>query len=128
MSLLDLLAEQRIAQAMDEGLFDDLEGAGKPLPEEDLSMVPEELRAGYRILKNSGFIPPELEMRKEAIALALQLAAMDADASGPAQADRPGSRAGLLERLNRINLMLAETGKPQLAIPLEYIGKLARKD
>lgn len=31
--------------------------------------VPAELRAGYRILKNSGLMPPELEMRREAIEL-----------------------------------------------------------
>ena len=28
-------------------------------------MVPEELRAGYRLLKNAGFLPPELKLRNE---------------------------------------------------------------
>lgn len=125
MLLLDLLAEQRITQAMEEGAFDNLEGAGRPLPEEDLCFVPEELRAGYRILKNGGFIPPELEMHKEAIELAFQLAALDDDISATAEGTR---RCRLLDRLNRINLMLAETGKAQLTIPLEYIGKLSRKE
>lgn len=124
MLLLDLLAEQRITQAMEAGVFDHLEGAGKPLPEEDLGLVPEELRAGYRILRNAGYIPPELEMRKEAVELALQLAALGESSLPGTECDR---RAGLLDRLNRINLALAESGKPQLVIPLEYVHKLAGK-
>ncbi|MEN3109673.1 DnaJ family domain-containing protein [Uliginosibacterium paludis] len=124
MLLLDLLAEQRITRAMEAGAFDHLEGAGKPLPEEDLGLVPEELRAGYRVLRNAGFIPPELEMRREAVAIALQLAALG-EASGAA--GLPAQRAGLLDRLNRINLMLAEAGRPQLVIPLEYVHKLVGK-
>ncbi len=124
MLLLDLLAEQRINQAMEAGVFDHLEGAGKPLPDEDLGLVPEELRAGYRILRNAGYIPPELEMRKEAVELALQLAALGESPLPGTECDR---RAGLLDRLNRINLALAESGKPQLVIPLEYVQKLAGK-
>lgn len=126
MLLLDLLAERRITEAMEEGGFDGLEGAGRPLPDEDLGLVPEELRAGYRLLKNAGYIPPELEMHKEAISLALQLAALDEGEGRPGCTG--GKRSGLLERLNRLNLMLAEAGKPQLAIPLEYVGQLAEKN
>lgn len=126
MLLLDLLAERRITEAMEKGAFDGLEGAGRPLPEDDLGLVPEELRAGYRLLKNAGYIPPELEMRKEAISLALQLAALD-ERSDVAYGADP-RRSSLLERLNRLNLMLAEAGKPQLAIPLEYVARLAEKD
>jgi hypothetical protein len=29
------------------------------------SMVPEHLRAGYRLLKNAGYLPPELEALRE---------------------------------------------------------------
>jgi hypothetical protein len=60
MLLIDALAEQRIQEAMARGDLDDLPGAGRPLPAEDLSMVPEHLRAGYRLLKNAGYVPPEL--------------------------------------------------------------------
>ena len=51
---------------MRNGAFDDLPGAGKPLELDDDRMVPEDLRMAYRILRNSGFVPPELEARKEA--------------------------------------------------------------
>ncbi|MDQ7989501.1 MAG: DUF1992 domain-containing protein [Candidatus Dactylopiibacterium sp.] len=125
MLLLDRLAEQRIERAMEAGEFDALAGAGQPLPEEDLCFVPEELRAGYRLLRNAGYLPPELELHKEAVGLALQLAALDAD--GGAGAGGPPARDTLLGRLNRLNLMLAESGRPSLAIPPEYLHKLARK-
>ncbi len=59
------IVEERIKQAQKNGEFDNLEGAGKPLPEEDLSHVPEELRLAYRILKNADCLPPELELKKE---------------------------------------------------------------
>jgi len=32
---------------------------------EDDSAIPEELRAAYRLLKNAGFLPPELQLRRE---------------------------------------------------------------
>ena len=40
-------------------------GAGRPLQLEDLSLVPEELRAGYLLLKNAGYLPTEARARQE---------------------------------------------------------------
>lgn len=65
MSLLDDLAERHIRDAVERGEFDDLPGRGKPLRLDDDSMVPPELRAAYRLLKNSGHLPPELELSRE---------------------------------------------------------------
>lgn len=62
---IERLAEEAIQKHLREGGFDNLEGKGRPLPEEDLSMVPEDLRMAYRILKNAGCLPPELEREKE---------------------------------------------------------------
>ena len=50
---------------MAKGDFDDLPGRGKPLELEDDSHVPEELRMAYKLLRNSGYLPPEIEERKE---------------------------------------------------------------
>ena len=66
MNLLDQIAEARIQEAIERGEFRDLPGAGRPLRLDDDSAIPEELRAAYRILKNAGFLPPELQLRKEA--------------------------------------------------------------
>jgi len=59
------IVEERIKQAQKKGEFDNLKGAGKPLPKDDLSHVPEELRMAYRILKNADCLPPEIELKKE---------------------------------------------------------------
>lgn len=58
-------AERRIRQAQQEGAFDNLPGEGKPLELEDDSAVPGELRMAYKVLKNAGYLPPELADRKE---------------------------------------------------------------
>lgn len=65
MNLLDQLAEQRIREALDKGELDNLPGSGRPLELDDDSLVPEHLRAGYRLLRNAGFVPPELHWRRE---------------------------------------------------------------
>ena len=64
-SVIQLVAERRIEEALSQGAFDNLPGAGKPLAIEDLSHVPEEMRMAYKILRNAGCLPPELEERKE---------------------------------------------------------------
>ncbi|WP_022852305.1 DnaJ family domain-containing protein [Thermodesulfatator atlanticus] len=67
MSLLvfQRLAEQRIQDAIKRGEFENLPGKGKPLELEDLSHIPQELRLAYKVLKNAGFLPPEVELLKE---------------------------------------------------------------
>ena len=69
MLLLEKIAEKKIREAIERGEFANLPGAGKPLRLEDDSMIPEDLRVAYKILKNAGFIPPELELRREIITL-----------------------------------------------------------
>jgi hypothetical protein len=63
--MLDFLAEQRIADAVSRGELEGLPGEGRPLELDDDKLVPEELRLAYRILKNAGFVPPEVEALKE---------------------------------------------------------------
>ena len=65
MSLLDQIAEQRVTEARDRGELDNLPGAGRRQNLDDDAMVPEHLRAGYRLLKNAGFIPPEMQLQRE---------------------------------------------------------------
>jgi len=68
------MAEQKIIEAMENGEFDDLPGKGKPLDFSDLRDVPPELRLEYKILKNAGILPAEMDVKKEIAALETLLA------------------------------------------------------
>lgn len=61
----DKIAEEIIAAAVARGELDNLPGQGKPLVLDDTSAIPKELRAGYRILKNAGYLPPEMALHSE---------------------------------------------------------------
>lgn len=65
MGVIDWLVENKISEALARGELDDLPGAGRPLALDDDALVPEDLRLAYRILKNAGFVPPEVEARRE---------------------------------------------------------------
>lgn len=69
------IADEKIREAIRKGEFDDLPGAGKPLPPEDDTMVPEELRVAFKILKNAGALPEEMQLRKDMVTLGDLLAA-----------------------------------------------------
>lgn len=101
MSLLDSLAEKHILAAIKKGELDNLPGSGQPLHLDDDSHVPPELRAAWRLLKNSGFLPPELEMRREAIELDRLLSSIDAN-------DRRYEQQA--NRLRLLELRLKEAG------------------
>ena len=66
-------------EAMENGEFENLEGMGKPLTFEDETWIPEDLRIAYRLLKNAGYIPPEIELRNEVINLSSLLNTIDDD-------------------------------------------------
>ena len=59
------LVEEKIKKAMAEGEFDNLQGKGKPLDLSQYRQVPEHLRPAYHILKNAGFVPEEVRLKKE---------------------------------------------------------------
>ena len=65
MSYFIRVVEERIREAQKDGAFDNLPGQGKPLQLEDQSLVPEDLRMAYHILKNAHVLPPEAEVQKE---------------------------------------------------------------
>ena len=59
------LIEERIRRAQKKGVFENLEGSGKPLNLEDDSYIAEDLRLAHKILKNADCLPPEIELKKE---------------------------------------------------------------
>jgi hypothetical protein len=66
--IFDKVAEQRIREAMENGEFDNLPAKGKRLIFED-AHIPEELRAAYKVLKNNGILPVEMDLKKEIVSL-----------------------------------------------------------
>jgi hypothetical protein len=122
MSLIEKIAEARIRDAMVRGDFDDLPGKGKPLELEDLTGVPDDLRAGYLLLKNAGVLPEEMQLRKEMVTLE---ALVDACADPE---ERTRLRKDLNWKMIRFQLLL-ERRRPR-ALPRDYrsrvLAKLAR--
>jgi len=54
--------EAAIREAIERGDFENLKGKGKPLNLNEYFDTPEEVRLGYSILKNAGYIPEEMEL------------------------------------------------------------------
>lgn len=79
MDWMRTVAEEKIAEAIRDGTFERLPGKGKPLELDDDSRVPAELRASYRILKNAGVLPEEMQLRKEMVTLQQLLASCQDD-------------------------------------------------
>src|SRR4051812_9744668 len=63
--MLDFLAEQRLQEAVSRGELDNLPGSGRPLELDEDPLIPEDLRVAYRILRNAGFVPPEVQTLSE---------------------------------------------------------------
>ncbi len=60
------IAERKIEEAMEEGRFAGLgHWKNRPLPEDDMQHVPPSLRMAYRVLKNGGYVPEEVSLKKE---------------------------------------------------------------
>ncbi len=82
--MFDKLVEQKIREAQEAGEFDGLAGAGRPVNLEAYFNTPEELRAGYAVLKNAGVLPEEAQLRGELNALRGRLA----DCADPSERER----------------------------------------
>ncbi len=110
------IAEERIREAMERGEFDALELKGKPLELKEDPFVPEELRVAYRMLKNAGFLPKEVELRKEIAELEAYLDEDHKDAYAKIK-----KLSALLFHLNQIR------SKPLQVEDEEYYAKIVEK-
>lgn len=63
---LQIIAERKIDEFFQKDGGPDLRHwKNKPLPVEDMSNVPPDLRMAYKVLKNSGYVPEEVALQKE---------------------------------------------------------------
>lgn len=65
MNVLAELAERAIREALERGEFEGLSGQGQPLPESCDPFMPESLRMAYKVLKNGGYVPKEIQHQRE---------------------------------------------------------------
>jgi hypothetical protein len=96
--MLDLIAERKIAEALARGELENLPGEGRPLELDDDALVPQDLRLAYRILKNAGFVPPEVQTLNE-IAELERLAGLDSKAARKLALLRTKIEAGYYEKV-----------------------------
>lgn len=113
------IAEQRIMDAQKRGVFDDLPGAGKPLDLDSDFRIPEDLRMAYKILKNAGCVPPELELKREISRTEDLLASME----------DTEEKYRVMKKLNHLvmKLNLRRSGSINMEVPEAYEHKLVEK-
>lgn len=85
-----------IHEAEKSGEVEKLPGYGKPLQLDDDKHVPAKYRVAFRVLKNAGYAPPEVEMMQRRAALKEAIDAATDDVS----------RSELQAQLNELNQKL----------------------
>lgn len=97
--MFEALVEQRILEAQARGEFDRLPGAGQPMDLDEEPLVPDDLRVAWRVLKNAGFVPPEVDALRR-----LRDAAAEVD-----RATDGTAKDRALRKLQALSLALAES-------------------
>ena len=121
MELIDQWAERYIIDAQQKGELDNLPGSGKPLELDDDSLVPPDLRAGYRLLRNAGYLPVELQDRQEALTIVELLSQLEA------QYTPHDNYQNLRKRLALLELRLRQAGLSTDFLHQEYQHKVVDK-
>ncbi|OJX44771.1 MAG: hypothetical protein BGO78_07120 [Chloroflexi bacterium 44-23] len=62
---LELIAEQKILEAIQTGVFDNLSGEGKPIQWKENVFAPDEWRMAFDIFQQNGYLLPWMEKRRE---------------------------------------------------------------
>ena len=116
MQAFESIAEQRIREAMQRGDLDDLPGSGQPLDLDDDRLVPEDLRMAYRILKNSGYVPPEVQTLKDIAELERQILAADGE-----------QRSLALKKLRLLSMQVSASRSGNLQFEANYYDRMMER-
>ncbi|WP_347861359.1 DUF1992 domain-containing protein [Salimicrobium sp. PL1-032A] len=118
---LDHIIEEKIKKAVRDGEFNDLPGKGKPLPKDELAYVPDELRNSYRVLKNAGMLPEEMQVKKEVVELEELLE----------EITNPEEKADTEQKLNekrlRFHMLMEKRKKSNPRAFHQYSGAISRR-
>ncbi|MCP4114186.1 MAG: DUF1992 domain-containing protein [Desulfobacteraceae bacterium] len=115
----EAIVEERIRKAQQKGQMDDLPGEGRPLPDEEIDPN-DEFRLAHKILKNAGFLPPEVEIRKKIYSTEQLLEAVAPDSP---------EQARLLKKLNFLmnRLSMARKSASPPALPSRYRNSILNR-
>ena len=108
----EAIVEERIRKAQENGQMDNLPGEGRPLPDEEIDPT-NEFRLAHKILKNAGFLPPEVALRKKIFSTEQLLESVTPDS--PEQA-RLRKKLDFL--MNRLSMTRNSASTP--ALPSKY--------
>lgn len=108
MFLSELIAEDRIRKAIEEGQFEDLEGKGKPLPPDEAAHLPAEIRLAYRMLKSGGYIDDPRTLEREIVRVQDLLQHLEDESERYRQMQKLEALAFRMERLTGKRVELAE--------------------
>ncbi len=118
LNAIQIIAERKINEAMQNGGLEIDAWKGRPLPKEDTSMIPPELRMAFKVLKNAGYLPPEIEARKEMQHLEELIAASEDE----------HARLRQMKKLNVLKLKLAAMrNRPLQVEESEYYPQMVEK-
>jgi len=117
MQALESIAEQRIQEALARGELDGLPGEGRPLDLDDDRLVPQELRMVYRILRNAGYVPPEVQTLKDIAELEREILAV----SGEQQ------RSQAMKKLRLLAMQVSVGRGGNLQLEAEYYNRLLQR-
>ena len=113
MDVWNLIAERKIREAMDEGVFDHLEGTGEPLALEENPYEDPAQRMAHRILRNNGFAPAWIEESKD---LDADVRRLRADRPRLSEAEYRRRIAELNRRIEAFNLKTPVPGTQKLLL------------
>lgn len=65
MSWVEMIADRKVRDAQEEGLFDNLPGKGRPLNLDIDSRLPPEIRIANQLMRDAGVLPEWIEMEKQ---------------------------------------------------------------
>jgi hypothetical protein len=99
------IAENRIREAMEQGQFENLPGAGQPLNLEEYFSAPEDLRMAYSILRSANCAPVEVQLLSEIARLERSLAQSE-DAARRTELQR-----ALQDRQTQLAVMLEQRSR-----------------
>jgi hypothetical protein len=120
------LADRKIEEAMQEGKFDNLSGAGQPLELEDIPAGENQrmLWWALKIMRNAEYTPDEVRWRKQIDRLREKISVLVDEAELPALVDQVNQ---LVHQINTLGTNALQLPAVKLDLETELAGLRARR-